>query len=78
MVPAESDAWIVKSVCAPKSVVLLDTFKDAPVDRVPEVDACLAPLLGVAPSTTHEEFEWKQRATEAARFAVPAILPALR
>jgi len=78
MAPAESDAWIVKSVCAPKGVVLLDTFKDAPVDRVPEVDACLAPLLRVAPSTPREEFEWKQRAEEAARFATPAILPALR
>jgi hypothetical protein len=77
MAPADSAAWIVKSVCTPKGVVLLDTFKEAPVDRVPEVDACLAPLLRIAPSTPREEFNWKQRATEAARFATPAILPAL-
>jgi hypothetical protein len=78
MAPAESAAWIVKSVCTPKGVVLLDTFKDASVDRVPEVDTCLAPLLRVAPSSPREEFDWKQRAEEAARFATPAILPALR
>ena len=77
MVPDGSAAWIVKSVCAPKGVVLLDTFKDAPADRIPAVDACLAPLLRLPPGEPRYEFEWKQRATEAARFATPAILPAL-
>ena len=76
--PAESSTWITKAVCAPKGVVLLDTFKDASVDRVPEVDACLSPLLRVVPKDAREYFEWKQRATQAARFATTAILPALR
>lgn len=78
MAPEDSTDWIKKSVCDPKGVVLLDTFKDASVDRVPVVDSCLAALLRVPPSTPRQEFVWKQRATEAARFATPAILPALR
>jgi hypothetical protein len=44
------------------------------------VDACLAPLLRVPPSPSdgRAEFNWQQRAIEAARFASPAILPTLR
>ena len=78
MEPTESATWITKSVCAPKGVVLLDTFKEASVDRVPETDTCLSQLLRVAPTDPRAEFEWKQRATQAARFATPAILSALR
>jgi hypothetical protein len=78
--PADSKQWIVQSICDPSNAVLLDTFKDAKVDRVPEVDACLTPLLRVPPSPSdgRAEFNWQQRAIEAARFANPAILPALR
>jgi hypothetical protein len=76
--PSEAAKWIVTSVCAPTAVVLLDTFKEASVDRVPAVDACLEPLLRQYPSSGREEFEWKQHATAAARFATPAILPSLR
>jgi hypothetical protein len=78
MAPSESASWIAKVVCAPKGVVLLDTFKDAPPDRVPAVDACLAPMLSKVPPGPREEFAWNQRAEQAARFATPAILPALR
>jgi hypothetical protein len=77
MAPEESTEWITKSICAPKGVVLLDTFKDAHVDRVPQADTCLAALLRVTPTTARQEFEWKQHATQAARFGTPSILPAL-
>jgi hypothetical protein len=77
MAPEDSTAWIATAVCAPKGVVLLDTFAGARVDRVPEVDACLAPLLRVAPATPQDEFNWKQRAVAAARFGSVGILGAV-
>jgi hypothetical protein len=76
--PTDATPWVVKTVCAPAGIVLLDAFKDVHADRLPEVDVCLARLLRVAPTTPRAEFEWKQRAVEAARFASPAILPALK
>jgi hypothetical protein len=76
--PADATPWVLKTVCASAGVVLLDTFKDVHADRLPEVDACLAAQLRVVPATPRAEFEWKQRAVEAARFASPAILTALK
>lgn len=78
MAPADATTWIVKSVCAPKDVIPFNTFKDATIDRVSDVDGCLAARLRVPPSGPGEEYAWKQRATLAARFASPAILPAIR
>ena len=79
MVPDETEAAIVQVVCAAKGVVLLDTFKDAKSGRVPAVDGCLGALLRVAPApATRAEWEWQQRAVEAARFGTAAILPAMR
>jgi hypothetical protein len=74
----EANPWVVKTICAPQGTVLLDTFKDVHADRLPEVDTCLAAKLRAVPATPREEFEWKQHAEQAARFASPAILPALK
>ena len=76
--PADATPWAIKTICAPTGVVLLDAFKDVHADRLPEVDACLGAQLRVVPADPRAEFEWKQRAVEAARFASPAILPALK
>jgi hypothetical protein len=76
--PEDATPWVVRTVCAPADVVLLEAFEGVHADRIPQVDACLSALLRVVPADAGAEFKWKQRAVEAARFASTAILPALK
>ncbi len=86
----EAAPFVVRAVCAPDGPPLIDTFAKIEEDRLPQVDACLLPLLqGQKPDGSAStadftrkksgrvNFVWKQRVTLAARFGTPALLPAI-
>jgi hypothetical protein len=88
--PEQATPFLVRAVCAPDGPPLIDAFAKVKEDRLPQVDACLLPLLqgqkpasplitsvGPANNTGRANFVWKQRVTLAARFGTPALLPVI-
>ena len=90
LAPEQAMPFVVRAVCAPNGPPLIDAFAKVTEDRLPQVDACLLPLLqgqkpacatitsvGPAKNTGRANFVWKQRVTLAARFGTPALLPVI-
>ncbi len=75
--PAGSKDYVVQAVCDRRAVVPLDAVAALPETTLPEVDGCLGDLLRVPPAQPND-YSWMVRAELAARFASPAILPAVR
>lgn len=75
----ERDArpYVIEMVCRAKRGLLLDKLNGVHEDRIPEVDACLKDILSQGERSPHD-FDWEQAAQRAARFATPAILPAIK
>jgi hypothetical protein len=69
--------YVVKMICRPERGPLLEKLNGVKEDRLPEVDACLTSILVRGEKREHD-FNWEQAAQRAARFATPAILPAVR
>jgi hypothetical protein len=69
--------YVAEMVCRPQRGLLLDKLKGVTEDRLPEVDSCLSALLAKGERREHD-FDWEQQALRAARFATPAILPAVK
>jgi hypothetical protein len=90
LAPEQATPFLVRAVCAPEGPPLIDAFAKVQEDRLPQVDACLLPLLqgqkpasptvtsvGPANNTGRANFVWKHRVTLAARFGTSALLPVI-
>jgi hypothetical protein len=77
LAPRESKPYVISAICNPKSIIPLKSIGDLPEATLPEVDACLGGLLRTPPARPYD-LNWTTRASYAARFASPAILPAVR
>jgi hypothetical protein len=75
--PGVAKDYVVRAVCDRESFVTLNDVGALPEATLPEVDGCLGDLLRVPPPRPSDHV-WKTRAELAARFASPAILPAVR
>lgn len=74
---SESRPYVVQMVCRAQRGLLLEKLDGVKEDRLPEVDECLTALLTKGERRPHD-FDWEQAAQRAARFATPAILPAVK